>query len=446
MLAYFEGQRPTFKKRAEALEQEEQAAIPKQLQALLSCASRAYRRPLQAQERRDLLGLYQAIRARGMAHEQAFRNVLARLLVSPPFLFRIEQSPGGVNPAPVNDWELATRLSYFLWSSAPDNELRSLAATGSLHNPKILAAQVRRMLQDARVRALAIEFGAQWLHVRGFDTLNEKNERLFPTFNANLREAIYEETLRFFQDMFQADRAVTNLLDADYTFLNETLAKHYGIPGVTGSQWRRVLGVRKYNRGGVLGLASIQSKESGASRTSPVLRGNWVVETLLGEKLPRPPANVPRLPEDETEAGLSVRQQVAKHARTPECAVCHRRIDPYGFALEQYDPIGRFRKNDLGGRPVDARATLADGTSFTGMEGLRAYLRKEKSDVIIRLFCRRLLGYALGRSVAPSDQPLIDKMASELNKNGGRFSTAVQTLIGSAQFLKIRGRDYAAHR
>src|SRR5439155_2729842 len=181
----------------------------------------------------------------------------------------------------VNDWELASRLSYFLWSTMPDDELRRFAADGRLRDPAVLTAQVERMLKDPRVRNLAVEFGTQWIHVRGFEDLKEKNEALFPTFDANLRRAIAEESIRFFQDLFQADRPVTAILDADSTYVNETLAKHYGIPGVTGPEWRRVDGVKKYGRGGVLGLASVQAKEAGASRTSPVLRGNWVVETLL---------------------------------------------------------------------------------------------------------------------------------------------------------------------
>ena len=212
---------------------------------------------------------------------------------------------------------------------------------------------------------------------------------------------------------------MTRILDADYTFLNETLAKHYGIPGVTGPQWRKVEGVTKYGRGGILGLASVQAKESGASRTSPVLRGNWVVETLLGEKLPRPPPNVPRLPEEEGgNDGLTMRQLVEKHTRVAECAVCHVRIDPFGFALEKYDPIGRLRDKDFGGLAVDSRARLKDGTEFEGIDGLRDYLLTKKKDVIVRLFCRRLLGYALGRSVALSDQTLIDEMAAALIGEG----------------------------
>lgn len=442
LLAYFEGQRDAFRARAEEFQKDVEAAIPKQLDALLDFAGRAYRRPLDAKEKADLLGLYRTIRAKDASHEEAFRGVLARVLASPTFLFRIERAPAGTDAGPVNDWELATRLSYFLWSSAPDDELRRLAAGGQLRDPTKLAETARRMLQDDRVRSLAIEFGTQWLHVRGFDELKEKNEALFPTFDANLRRAIYEESIRFFQDLFQSDKPVVRILDADYTFLNETLAKHYGIPGVVGPEWRRVEGVRKYGRGGILGLASVQARQSGASRTSPVLRGNWVVETLLGEKLPRPPANVPKLPEEEGGDGLTMRQLVEKHASVAECVVCHVRIDPFGFAFEKYDPIGRIRDKDLGGLAVDARAKLRDGTEFDGLDGLRTYLLTKKKDVVVRLFCRRLLGYALGRSVALSDQALIDDMVAELNRNDGRLSAAVLTIVRSPQFRTIRGSGF----
>src|SRR5262249_24893807 len=203
------------------------------------------------------------------------------------------------------------------------------AEEGRERDQEVLAAQVRRMLKDDRLRALAIECGTQWIHARGFDEFKEKNEKLFPTFDANLRKAMYEEAILFFQDLFQNDRAVTDLLDADATFLNETLARHYGIPGVTGPEWRRVTGVKQYGRGGGLGLACVQTKEPGASRTSPVLRGNWIVETLLGEKLPKPPPNVPKLPEEEGGADkLTMRQLVEKHAQDAACATCHQRIDP----------------------------------------------------------------------------------------------------------------------
>jgi Protein of unknown function (DUF1592)/Protein of unknown function (DUF1588)/Protein of unknown function (DUF1587)/Protein of unknown function (DUF1585)/Protein of unknown function (DUF1595)/Planctomycete cytochrome C len=439
---FFIDRKPRFRKDAETFLAEEEAAIPRQLDALLEFAGRAWRRPLQEKEKAELLALYRTIRSKGAGHDEAFRGVLARVLVSPAFLFRIEQAPPGKSPGSVNDWELATRLSYFLWSSPPDAELRNLAAEGGLRDPKVLSPQVQRMLKDDRTRALAIEFGTQWIHVRGFDDLKEKNEKLFPEFDAGLRKALYEEAILFFQDLFQNDRAVTEILDADYTFLNETLAKHYGIPGVTGAEWRRVEGVRKYGRGGILGLGSVQARQSGASRTSPVLRGNWVVETLLGEKLPRPPANVPQLPEKEGAGGLTMRQQVEKHARIPACAVCHVRIDPFGFALEKYDPIGRLRQKDLAGLPVDTKVKLRDGTAFEGIDGLRTYLMTKKKDVVVRLFCRRLLGYALGRAVSLSDHALIEEMVAELKKNGGRISAVVQMIVRSPQFRMIRGRDY----
>jgi hypothetical protein len=442
MVAYFESKRPAFKKRADDFLKEEEAAVPRQLDALLEFAGRACRRPLQGKERTELLALYRAIRAKGTGHEEAFRGVLTRVLVSPTFLFRIEHAPLGTEPGFVNDWELATRLSYFLWSSAPDDELEKLALAGRLHDPNVLAAQVQRMLKDDRLRALAIEFGTQWIHVRGFDEFKEKNEKLYPTFDAGLRRAMYEESILFFQDLFQSDRSVTQILDADHTFLNDALARHYGIPGVTGPQWRRVEGVRKYGRGGVLAMASVQARQAGSSRTSPVLRGNWVVETLLGEKLPRPPANIPKLPDEEGDGGLTTRQQVERHTREASCVVCHVRIDPFGFALEKYDAIGRLRAKEITGAAVDANVKLRDGTAFEGIDGLRAYLLTKKKDVIVRLFCRRLLGYALGRSVTLSDQVLLDEMIGELDRNGGRISAAVQAIVRSRQFRMIRGSDY----
>jgi len=443
MVTFFEGQRPAFDRRAEQFEKLQAACIPKQLERLNDFTARAYRRPLTARERNEQATLYRSLCTNGTAPEEAFRALIARVLVAPAFLFRIEQAPVGRRVGPASDWELATRLSYFLWASEPDEELRRAAAAGRLHTPAELQAQTRRMLQDSRVRALAVEFGAQWLHVRGFDALSDKNEHLFPTFDADLRSAMYEETLRFFQDLFQSDRPASDLLDADYTFLNEPLAKHYGIPGVVGMQWRRVERVQRYGRGGILGLATVQASQSGASRTSPILRGNWVSETLLGERLPRPPANVPKLPEEESTANLSIRQEVEKHTHNPACAGCHKRIDPFGFAFEKYDTIGRFREKDLGGRPIDTHATLRDGTKLEGLEGLRRYLLTTRRDQVMHLFCRRLLGYALGRAVLNSDQPLLDAMTAHLNRDGGRISEAVAAIVASPQFRTIRGTKFA---
>ncbi len=405
-------------------------------------ADRAYRRPLTDGERGQLLALYDGLRKKGVTHAEAFRGVLSRVFVAPSFLFHVEQAPPGNTPKPVNDYELASRLSYFLWSSMPDDELRRLAAEGKLHDPAVVATQVERMLRDPRVRNLAIEFGTQWIHVRGFEDLKEKNESLFPTFDATLRQAISEESILFLQDLFRENRPVTALLDADYTYVNELLAKHYGIPGVTGSAFRRVDGVKKYGRGGILGLASVQAKEAGASRTSPVLRGNWVVEALLGEKLPKPPPNVPQLPESETGTNLTMRQLTERHTKQESCAACHVRIDPFGFAFEKYDPVGRYREKDAGGLPVDAHSKLKDGTEFEGLNGLRNYLLAKKKDVIVRLFCKRLLGYALGRAVTLSDQTLVDEMAAGLMKPDGRVEAAVQAIVRSPQFRMIRGSEF----
>ena len=443
LLAFFESQRPAFKKRSDDLRKELEAAIPTQLDRLDEFASRVFRRPLTDGERQGLRNLYRRLRGKEMDHEQAFRAILAKVLTSPSFLLHVEQSATSASPKPLNDWELAARLSYFLWSSVPDEELRRLAVEGRLARPEVLEAQTKRMFKDPRIRRLAIEFGAQSLHVRNFEAFNEKNDKLFPAFNAELRKAMDEEGTLFFQDFFTADRKVTDLLDADRAFLNESLAKHYGVPGVAGPQFRLVDGIRKFGRGGVLGFGSVLAKQSAASRTSPVLRGNWVSETLLGEKLPRPPANVPLLPETENVNGLSMRKQVELHTKSADCAVCHVRIDPLGFALEQFDAVGRKRDKDLSGLPIDAHAKLKDGTEFDGVDGLRNYLMSQKREVFVRLFCKRLLGYSLGRSVQLSDTALLDEMVAELDKNDGRVAAAMLKIVQSPQFRMRRGNNAA---
>jgi hypothetical protein len=296
-------------------------------------------------------------------------------------------------------------------------------------------------LKSPNVRRLATEFACHWLHIHGFDALDEKSERHFPDF-VKLRGDMYEESIRFFTDLFHRDGSILSILDADHTFVNEALAKHYGIPNVTGSEWRRIDGVRKYGRGGILGLSTTLAKQSGASRTSPILRGNWVSEVLLGEKLPRPPKNVPQLPEDEADTGKTVRELVEKHSSDARCAVCHSRIDAFGFALEGYDAIGRKRTKDLADRPIDTKAKLKDGTEFNGLDGLRDYLLTKRRDAFVQQFCRKLLGYALGRGVQLSDEPLLDEMQERLEKNGYRFSVAVETIVRSKQFREIRGREF----
>ena len=439
----FEPLRVPIHNRAAAFRQRLTRTEPKHLDALIELATRAYRRPLTESDEQDLRALYDRLRRQEMSHEEAFRLTLARVLVAPSFLYRIEHPVAGPKQGLISDWELASRLSYFLWSSQPDDELRRMAAAGKLKGTETLEAQTRRMLQDDKVRRLATEFACQWLHIYEFDELDEKSERHFPSFRS-LREAMYEESIRFFTDLFQNDGSVLGILDADHTFLNEALAKHYDIAGVTGDEWRRVKGVKAHSRGGILAQATTLAKQSGASRTSPVLRGNWVSEVLLGERLPRPPKGVPQLPDDETATeGLTVRQLVEKHASDAKCAVCHVRIDPLGFALEGFDAIGRRREKDLGDRPIDARAKTMDGAEFDGLDGLRKYLLTEKHDAFVRQFCRKLLGYALGRSVQLSDEPLLEEMHVELKKNNYKMETAILSVVRSRQFREIRGRDFA---
>lgn len=442
LVKFFEDKRPSFQQWSDDFSSDYEKAAPSQLKQLMELASRAYRRPLLEGEANGIESLYQSLRDKGVAHEEAFRSLIARVLMSPSFLLHLERAPNGKTAAPVNDWELASRLSYFLWSSMPDDNLRQLAATGRLHDPNVLAEQATRMLKDDRVRSLAIEFGTQMIHVRGFDTYSDKNEKLFPEFDAALRSAINEESILFFQDLFQNDRSVASVITADYTYLNEKLASHYGIPDVQGEQFRRFEGAKKFGRGGVLGLASVHTKQAGASRTSPVLRGNWLVETLLGERLPRPPPNVPELPESELDnGGLTMREIVAKHVSDPQCASCHQRIDPFGLALENYDPIGRLRVKDLGGLPIDASAKLRDGTQFTGIDGLRDYLISNKQEQFVRVFYKRLVGYALGRATSLSDQVLIDQMMEVTNNGRTGVTKAIIAIVNSPQFRNIRGAE-----
>ena len=413
---------------------------PKHLEALLKFTERAYRRPLTEAEKGELRGLYEKLRAQELAHEDAIRLTLARVLIAPDFLYRAEKPAPGKEQGPVSDLELATRLSYFLWSSAPDAELHASAVAGTLRTPETLLTQTRRMLGDPRARRLATEFACQWLHIHGFDTLDEKSERHFPTFGA-LRGAMYEESIRFFTDFLQGDRSVLSILDADHTFLNEALAHHYGIPGVAGTEWRRVEGVKKFARGGILGQGAPLAKQSGASRTSPILRGNWVAEVLLGDRLPRPPKGVPPLPEAEATESLTMRQLTEKHTTDPLCYGCHQRIDAFGFTLENFDAIGRHRDRDLGDRPINTRAKVMDGTEIEGIEGLRAYLLTTRRDAFLRQFCRKFLGYALGRSVQLSDEPLLTEMRAQLATNGFRVSTVIEAIVKSRQFLDVRGGE-----
>lgn len=436
----FEPMRKPIQDAAAAFRQQMLDAEPSHLDSVIEFAGRAYRRPMTDSDQRELRSLYQELRNDELPHADAIRFLIARVLVSPTFLYRLEGAPAGNLAAPVSDIELASRLSYFLWSSAPDADLTRVALEGRLHEPAVLAAQSRRMLKDARTRRLGTEFACQWLHIYDFNTLNEKSERHFPEFN-ELKGDMHEEAIRFFTDLFQNDGSVMAIFDSDHTFVNERLAKFYGIPNVAGEEWRRVDGLKQYGRGGILGLASILAQQSGASRTSPILRGTWTSEVVLGEKLPKPPPNVPLLPEDEATEDLTVRQLVEKHTSDERCANCHKRIDPFGFALERFDAIGRHRDKDLAGRDIDTHSKVLDGTELDGLEGLRIYLTTNRRDTILRQFCKKLLGYALGRGIQLSDEPLLEEMQRRLTENGFRFSVAVETIIQSPQFREIRGKD-----
>jgi hypothetical protein len=423
---------------AEAFKKRQVEVEPQQVQAVLDFANQAWRRPLSDTERNELRAFYGRHRKQDLPHATAMRLMLARVLTSPAFLYRGEKASPGPQAAPVNDWEIATRLSYFLWSSAPDAELTKLAAAGKLQDPEVLATQARRMLKDERIRRLATEFGCQWLHVRDVATLDEKSERHFPTF-INVRESMQEEVTRFFIDLFQNDRSVLSLLDADYTFVNSTLAEHYGLrKAESPSDWQRTNGLRSQGRGGILGFAATLAKQAGASRTSGILRGAWLCEVVLGEKLPVPPKGVPILPEQPPE-GLTERQLVEKHSSDANCAACHRRIDPFGFALEGFDAIGRARK-------ADTKVILPDGSRVDGLDGLRSYLLDKRSDDFLRQFCRKLVGYALGRSVQLSDKPLIASMLTRLKSGDHNVGAAIELIVRSPQFREVRGRDYVVHK
>ncbi len=415
------------------------AAEPPQVEAIVRLATDAWRRPLKASEAQQLRGLYQDLRKQELSHDAALRMLISRVLVSSAFLYRGESAAAGEKAAPVNDWELATRLSFFLWSSAPDAELRALAAAGKLHEPAVLTMQLRRMIKDAKVSRLAREFGCQWLHIRDVATLDEKSERHFPTF-VSVRGAMQEEAERFFTDLFQQDRRVLSLIDADHVFVNGPLARHYGLK-ITSEEWQRVDGIRAQGRGGVLAFAATLAKQSGASRTSPILRGNWLSEVLLGDKLPRPPKGVPLLPETAPQ-GLTERQLIAKHSNDPVCARCHERIDPFGFALEGFDAIGRARSQDAAGLAIDTHAILPGGVAVDGLSGLRDYILQQRQDDFLRQFSRKLLGYALGRAVQLSDKPLVDAMVHRIKTGEGQVGGGLELIVLSPQFREVRGRDF----
>lgn len=432
----FEPLRKPLLDRAEDFRKELVAAEPIHLESVIKLAAQFFRRELADSERQQLRKLYKTLREEELTHDDAIRLMLARLLVSPSFLYRSEHGESDTKTVgdqlvrSLIDVELATRVSYFLWSSAPDSQLMKLAADHRLSDPQVLRDEARRMLQDERAKRLAVEFGCQWLHIYQFDQHDEKSETAFPTFR-ELRSAMHEEAIRYLTDLFQRDVSILELLESKHVFVNEQLAKHYGIEGVTGEAWRRV--DNTLGRGGILTFAATLSKQSGASRTSPILRGNWVSEVLMGERLPRPPKNVPQLPE-VVPVGLTERQLIEQHSSNEACAKCHARIDPLGFTLESYDAIGRHRTGDS----IDVKSQLADGTRLDGLPGLTNHLVNTKRDDFVRQFCKKLLGYALGRSVQLSDETLLQKMQQDLRENNYRFGVLIDDIVTSEQFRLVR--------
>ena len=370
--------------------------------------------------------------------------MVASVLLSPHFCFRIDPAEPGADARPLSEYALASRLSYFLWSSMPDEELLAHAHAGDLHEPAVLVAQARRMLRDGRVRGLATEFAGNWLAFRRFEEHNGVDRGRFASFTNELRQAMYEEPVRFVVDLAGRNGSVLDLLDADHTFVNPVLARHYGmpVPDVGRDQWVRVDDARRYGRGGLLPMSVFLTANSPGLRTSPVKRGYWVVRRVLGEHIPAPPPEVPELPKDEAKTGdLTLPQLLARHRAHPNCAGCHQRFDSIGLVFEGYGPIGERRDRDLGGRPVDPRATFPDGGEGTGLDGLRYYLSERRQDEFIENLCRKLLAYALGRGLIPSDEATVKTMRARLAADGYRFHALVESIVTSPQFLNKRGGD-----
>ena len=418
----------------------DEAACAKKI--LSTLARRAYRRPVTGKDVQTLLRFYEAGRSES-GFVAGIGMALERMLISPEFLFRIERDPEGVaanTTYPVSDLELASRLSFFLWSSLPDDELLELAERGRLKDPAVLEQQVQRMLADGRAKALVSNFAGLWLQVRNLRSVSPDPEA-FPYFDEELREAFQQETELFLESMLREDRSVLDLLNADYTFLNERLARHYQIPNVYGSHFRRVtLAGENENRRGLLGQGSILTVTSYANRTSLVLRGKWVLNNILGTPPPPPPPDVPFLKEQSKDGKiLSLRERMEQHRTNPSCASCHVVMDPLGFALENFDGIGHWRTDD-GDSPVDSSGMLPDGSRFEGPKGLRKVLL-DKEEQFVHTVTEKLLTYALGRGLEYYDAPAIRKIMREAAPNDYRWSALVRGIVRSTAFQMRRSRS-----
>jgi hypothetical protein len=484
-----------------AVEKARKDAEPVHVEGLLEFAGRAYRRPLTNAEKEDLRSYYRSLRAT-LGHEDAMRDLVVLVLMSPDFCYRVDAAPGGalapggaghdetglagakagdslpstrqssksrlrksqpgaspgqahntssgrsatressggqVRSVPLPGYALASRLSYFLWSSVPDAELLRSAGNGDLQKVDALKAQVKRMLKDPRARALAVEFAGNWLDFRRFEDHQSVDRTRFPMFTNELRQAMFEEPVRFIEDLIRNDRSVLELLYGTHTFVNAILAKHYGIETrVRLGEWVRIEDARRYGRGGLLPMAAFLTRNSPGLRTSPVKRGFWVAKTVLGESIPPPPPSVPELPGDEAKMDLPLRMMLARHRENAACAGCHARFDGFGLAFENYGPVGEQRTKDLAGRAVDTRADFPGGRQGNGLEDLISYIREHREKDFVENLARKLLVYALGRGLQLSDEPLLDSMKSSFLANGNRFSALIESIVISPQFRNQR--------
>jgi len=422
-------------------EEQLKIAEPQYLKNLEVFAERAFRRSLTPAERQQMADFYARLASRAdTGIEGAIRASVVRLLVSPHFCFLTRPPVTGPERVPLTNTALATRLSYFLWASTPDDTLLQIARNGRLQDEDELRQQVRRMLQDERVSGFAREFFGQWLRYRDFLSQEAVSRETFPQFDDALRQAMFEEPTRWTTRLIQQNRSVTELLTGDATVVNRRLARHYGLTPPTGDQdWTEVSGLHTAGRGGLLGMAVFLTGNSQPQRTSPVKRGFWVVHHLLGEHIPAPPPDVVALPAKETDVDLTVRQLLAAHVSDAKCARCHQRFDSVGLSMEGFDAIGRRRDRDLAGRPVDTAVDLPDGQRLTGIPEYSRYLATTRAEDFRKTLCRKFLGFALGRSLLLSDQPLLDEMEQRLQQNEFRFGVLFETVVLSPQFRMQRG-------
>ena len=402
---------------------------------LLTLMRRAYRRPVDAADLKMPMKFFTDAKKEG-GFDNGIEMALRAVLMSPEFLFRVEQDPANIAPKTayrIRDVELASRLSFFLWSSIPDDALLDAAISGKLKNPAVLEQHTRRMLADPRSNVLVSNFAEQWLHLRNLASTTP-DMRVFPDFDDNLRQSFLKETELFFESILREDRNVLDLLRANYTFVNERLAKHYGIPNIYGSRFRRVNFEEGSHRGGLLGQGSILTVTSYATRTSPVIRGKWILDNILGVPPPPPPASVPALKEREgIGKNLTMRQRMAQHRDQPACSGCHQLMDPVGFSLENYDAVGRWRTHDESSIPIDSAGSLPDGSKFAGVAGLQQALLRHPESFVSTL-AEKLLTYGLGRGVGYYDAPAIRKIVRESEANNFRFSSVIVGIVNSTPF------------